>query len=65
MLAIILMQIVGPLFEGLGRMIGAFLGGFLSLLNGAAGFLYFCGSVPFAFGAAIMKLVDLLLGFLS
>ena len=65
MWAIILMQIIGPVLEGLGRMIGAFLGLILSFLNGAAGLFYFAGSIPFAIGAAIMKLVDLFLGFLS
>jgi hypothetical protein len=64
MWAIILMQIIGPMLEGLGRMLSAFLGAFLSVLNGVAGLFYFAGSIPFAIGAMIMKLVDLFLGLL-
>jgi hypothetical protein len=59
------MQIVGPMFEGLGRLLGGLVGCFLSVLNMTAGGTFALAGIPYAIGAFIMKLVDLFLGFLS
>jgi len=65
MWAIILMQIVGTLFEALGRMIGGLVGGFIAFLHLVAGTFLALGWIPYSFGVAVMKAVDLFLGFLS
>ena len=65
MWTIILMQIVGTLFEALGRLIGGSVGMLLAGLHAFAGFALGCAWPFYAGGLAVMKFIDLFLGFLS